>query len=113
MAVVTSTGRARARRHLDEAGLLHHFHDVVGGDEVPANKPDPAPYLEAARRLKVDPSRAAAFEDSDQGTAAAIAAGCVTVQIPDLRPPGRPMPRIGQHVAGDLRAAFDLLGLLP
>lgn len=112
MAVVTSTGRERARRHLDEAGLLHHFHEVVGGDEVAANKPDPAPYLEAARRLGVDPSRAAAFEDSDRGTRAAVAAGCVTVQVPDLRPPGRPLPRIGQHVAGDLLAAFELLDLL-
>lgn len=111
LAVVTSTGGARAREHLERAGLLEHFETIVGGDEVAANKPHPAPYLTAAERLGVEPSRSAAFEDSDHGVAAAVAAGCVVVQIPDLRPEGRPLPDLGQHLADDLASAARLLGL--
>lgn len=111
MAVVTSTKRAPALKHLKHAGLLGYFELVVGGDEVSANKPDPAPYLQAARGLGVDVSRCAAFEDSDLGTRAAVSAGCTTTQIPDLRPPV-PLPQIGQHVASTLRRAVENLGLI-
>jgi len=113
MAVVTSTGGSRARDHLDRAGLLGHFRFVLGGDEVPATKPDPAPYLMAAERLGHAPARALAFEDSDSGTTAAVRAGCTTVQIPDLRPAGLPLPELGQHVCDSLAeglALFDLPG---
>lgn len=112
MAVVTSTKRAPALEHLESAGLLSHFDLVIAGDEVTDNKPHPAPYLQAAAALGVDPSRCAAFEDSDTGTHAAVAAGCVTTQIPDLRPPV-PLPDLGQRVASDLRAAVTGLGLMP
>lgn len=113
MAVVTSTRGARARHHLQRAGLLDHFRFVLGGDEVPATKPDPAPYRMAADRLGHDPARALAFEDSDSGTIAAIRAGCTTVQIPDLRPAGLTLPDLGQHVCESLvqgLALFDLPG---
>lgn len=113
LAVVTSTRGARARRHLERAGLLGHFETLVGGDEVTANKPHPEPYLTAASRLGVDPARAVAFEDSDHGVASAVAAGCVVIQIPDLRPEDRPLPDLGQRVAADLIGAARLLGLGP
>ena len=112
MAVVTSTRGDPARRHLSHAGLLAHFTHVTGGDEVSANKPDPAPYAETAVRLGVVPTACVAFEDSDRGIASAVAAGCRSVQIPDLRSPEVPLPDLGQHVAADLRAAVAHLGLL-
>ncbi|MEM6695382.1 MAG: HAD family phosphatase [Pseudomonadota bacterium] len=111
MAVVTSTSGARARHHLAKAGLLRHFAAVLGGDEVRANKPDPAPYQDAAARLGVAPTRCAAFEDSDIGVTAAVKAGCRAVQIPDLRPEDVPLPDLGQAVAPDLRAALALFGI--
>jgi len=111
MAVVTSTKRAPALEHLKHAGLLDYFELIVGGDEVSANKPDPMPYMQAAATLGVDPRRCAAFEDSDLGTRAAITAGCVTTQIPDLRPP-LPLPELGQHTARDLLGAVQNLQLL-
>ncbi len=111
MAVVTSTKRAPALEHLAHAGLLGHFECVVAGDDVTANKPDPAPYLQAAVTLGVSPQRCAAFEDSDTGTQAAIAAGCITTQIPDLRP-DIPLMDLGQKVAPDLATAMCALGVL-
>lgn len=112
MAVVTSTHIAHARTNLERSGLLGHFDLVVGGDQVPANKPDPAPYLQAAAGLGLDPQLCAAFEDSDAGTTSAVRAGCHTTQIPDLRPLDRPLPDLGQRVAPDLRTALDALGVL-
>lgn len=111
MAVVTSSQTHHAHENLERAGLLHHFKLVKGGDAVSANKPDPAPYLEAAADLGVDATQCLAFEDSDRGITSAIRAGCRAVQVPDLRPPNTPFPDLGHHVADDLAAAMRHLGV--
>lgn len=111
LAVVTSTRTALAHSHLKSTGLLDFFETVTGGDAVSANKPDPAPYVETAACLGVDPRVCFAFEDSDTGTRAAVGAGCNTTQIPDLRDPSVPIPRIGQHMAESLRDAILRVGL--
>lgn len=51
---------------------------------MPANTPDL--YLEAARRLNIEPSSAWAVEDSIQGLRSATAAGIPVLHIPDLQP---------------------------
>ena len=111
MAVVTTTRTARARHHLEDAGLLHHFVDVIGRDRVTNPKPDPEPYLLGADTLGLLPEACAAFEDSDTGTRAAVAAGCRVWQIPDLRPEGRDPPLIGQHMAESLADAVRDAGI--
>ncbi|PWJ53151.1 haloacid dehalogenase superfamily, subfamily IA, variant 3 with third motif having DD or ED [Quadrisphaera granulorum] len=58
------------------------FDAVVTGDVVKRGKPAPDPYLEAARRLGVDPARCVALEDSTTGISSALAAGVPTVGIP-------------------------------
>lgn len=60
------------------------FQVSVTGDEVARGKPDPEPYLAAARALGVEPRRCVAIEDSPTGVAAAMAAGCVTVGVPHI-----------------------------
>jgi HAD superfamily hydrolase (TIGR01509 family) len=60
------------------------FAAVVTGDEVEHGKPHPEAYLEAARRLDVDPRRCVAIEDSPTGLASAEAAGCATVGVPHI-----------------------------
>ena len=66
---------------------------TVCGDDVPATKPDPAPYLLAAKLLDADPARCVALEDSPNGVASATAAGCLVVAVPSFLPipaaPGR------------------------
>ncbi|WP_147104767.1 HAD family phosphatase [Tateyamaria sp. syn59] len=110
MAVVTSTNGDAARGHLARAEILDHFEVVLGGDEVSARKPDPAPYLEAAALLGVAPDLCAAFEDSDRGITSAVHAGCRAVQVPDMRPADLPLPALGQGVAQDLATALDMVG---
>lgn len=60
------------------------FDAIVTGDVVARGKPDPEPYLEAARRLGVDPRDCLAVEDSPTGAASADAAGCVVLVVPHL-----------------------------
>jgi beta-phosphoglucomutase-like phosphatase (HAD superfamily) len=54
----------------------------VCGDEVPAGKPHPDPYLRGAELLGLDPSQCLAIEDSPTGAASAQAAGCVVLIVP-------------------------------
>ena len=59
---------------LHAAGLEHHFDVCVDGLDTEAlrlpGKPDPALFLEAARRLGVQPSRVILFEDALAGVEA-------------------------------------------
>ncbi|WP_017537251.1 MULTISPECIES: HAD family hydrolase [Nocardiopsis] len=84
-ALVTSTERLLIEPAIGAIGL-GSFDLSVGGDEVEANKPDPAPYLKAARLLGVDPARCVAVEDSVVGVASALAAGCATIAVPMMVP---------------------------
>jgi HAD superfamily hydrolase (TIGR01509 family) len=67
---------------VERLGIGPLFDAVVTGDQVQHRKPAPDVYLEAARRLGVDPVRSIAIEDSGPGIAAARAAGMKTVAIP-------------------------------
>jgi HAD superfamily hydrolase (TIGR01509 family) len=58
------------------------FLTTVAGDEVLQGKPDPEPYLLAARDLGVRPQACVVLEDSANGARAGVAAGCVTVLVP-------------------------------
>lgn len=105
-AVATNSRTANAERKLDMAGLRDRVEIVVGFDAVPRPKPAPDVYVEAARRLGAQPARCVAFEDSDTGVAAAIAAGMTVIQIPDLVLPGN---GDAHHRAVTLTEAASLL----
>jgi sugar-phosphatase len=78
--VVTSGTRIVARARMAAAGLREPP-VLITAEDVPAGKPDPAPYLVAAARLDLDPADCLAVEDSPVGLASARAAGCVTVAV--------------------------------
>ncbi len=67
---------------VDRLGIRPLFDAVVTGDEVACRKPAPDVYLEAARRLGVEPARSVAIEDSQPGITAACAAGMKVIAIP-------------------------------
>jgi len=80
---VASTAPARwVRSAIPRLRLESHFQAIVTGDDVARRKPAPDVYLEAVRRLGIDPGDAVAIEDSAPGVAAARAAGLRVVAIP-------------------------------
>lgn len=108
-ALVTSSGRAGAAFKLDVTGLAAYFQDIITRDDVSHAKPDPEPYLLAARRLGVDPRRCLAFEDSEVGAEAAMRAGCVVVQVPDMV---ASLGKWAHHLAPDLLTGAQMAGLI-
>lgn len=100
MALVTNTRRGLAEKALDSIGR-HYFAVTVCGDEVPAGKPSPDPYLRAAELLGLDPLHCLAIEDSVTGTAAAEAAGCAVLVIPnEIEVPAGPGRRHAESLTG-------------
>ena len=107
--MVTSSGRDEAHHKIGVVGLRAAFPTVVTVDDVTRAKPDPEPYLLAARLLGVSPSRCLVFEDSEAGAEAAHRAGCVVVQVPDVV---QASGRWAHHVAPDLMSGARRAGLL-
>ncbi len=66
---------------LEALGIHAHFAAIVTYEDVVHPKPAPDTYLEAARRMGVEPARCLVFEDTPLGVQAATAAGmqCVLV----------------------------------
>lgn len=83
--LVSNSPPAFVNRSLELVGFDAHFDVVVSAHEVAAPKPAPDPYLEACRRLGVEPGPdVVALEDSPTGVAAAHAAGLTVIGVPSL-----------------------------
>ncbi|MEU3953359.1 HAD family hydrolase [Streptomyces achromogenes] len=78
-AVVTSATRRLAEARLGAVGITPKA--LVSSDDVTRGKPDPEPYLLAARQLGVDPAHCVVFEDAPAGLRAGRAAGMTTVAL--------------------------------
>jgi HAD superfamily hydrolase (TIGR01509 family) len=89
LGLASSSNRELIDRALDVSGLAPYFRATCSSEEVARGKPAPDVYLEAARRLDVEPTACAAVEDSTSGIRSAHAAGMRVVAIPNrtFRPP--------------------------
>ena len=88
-ALVTTTSRRLADIVLRsiQADLGENPFDLtLCGDEVPARKPDPTPYLQAAAALGVEPGQCVVVEDSLVGVTSGLAAGMAVLGVPALQP---------------------------
>jgi HAD superfamily hydrolase (TIGR01509 family) len=83
LGLASSSNREIIDTVLDVAGLAGCFKATVSSEEVAHGKPAPDVYLEAARRLGVDPTQCAAVEDSHGGIRSAKAAGMYVIAIPN------------------------------
>jgi HAD superfamily hydrolase (TIGR01509 family) len=89
LGLASSSNREVIDLALELLDVARLFEVTVSSEEVGHGKPAPDVYLEAARRLGVEPSRAVAIEDSHNGIRAAKAAGMRVVAIPNRHfPPG-------------------------
>jgi HAD superfamily hydrolase (TIGR01509 family) len=110
-ALVTSTRRYLTEIALDTLGR-ELFAAVVCGDEVRRPKPHPDSYLRAAELVGAAPERCVAIEDSPVGVAAAEAAGCVVIAVPnDVDIPPAPTRHVLPTLAGV--SVADLAALVP
>jgi HAD superfamily hydrolase (TIGR01509 family) len=83
LGLASSSNRPLIDLALELAELAPFFHAIVSSEEVERGKPAPDVYLEACRRLGVEPRRAAGIEDSRNGIRSAHAAGMRVVAIPN------------------------------
>jgi HAD superfamily hydrolase (TIGR01509 family) len=112
IALATASDASYTRFSLGLAGLQETFNVIVTGDQVAHPKPAPDIYLEAARRLGVNPACCIALEDSDAGILAASRAGMVPLLVPDLKRPSEDATRAAFRVLGSLHEARELVASL-
>ena len=91
MAVASGGARVSVEASLRTTGLHPLFTAIVTKDDVQHGKPAPDIYLLAAQRLGVRPAECVAYEDTDEGVAAALTAG---MRVIDVRP-ALPRPQAG------------------
>jgi HAD superfamily hydrolase (TIGR01509 family) len=85
LGLVSNSPLRFVRRSIEIVGFGGHFDVILSAHEVAAPKPAPDPYLEACRRLGVEPGPSVvALEDSPTGVAAARAADLTVIGIPSV-----------------------------
>jgi HAD superfamily hydrolase (TIGR01509 family) len=83
LGLASSSNRDVVDLVLELAGIADAFEATVSSEEVGAGKPAPDVYLEAARRMGVEPAACAAIEDSSNGLRSARAAGMAVIAVPN------------------------------
>lgn len=94
LAVITNKATRFVRPHLALAGIADRFDAIVGGDDLPAKKPDPGPLLHVAAAFRIPPARLLMVGDSANDVRAARAAGCPVVVVPHGYREGRPVQEL-------------------
>ncbi|MBU4270808.1 MAG: HAD family phosphatase [Planctomycetes bacterium] len=81
-AIGTSSSRELVAACLKPFGFVGRFQFVLAAEDVENGKPHPEIYLTVARRLGIQPGEMMVLEDSENGCAAAAAAGAFAVAVP-------------------------------
>jgi len=87
IALASSGSRSGIDIVLDRLGWRECFDVIVTGQDAPRGKPAPDLFLLAAQRLELEPARCLVFEDTDDGVAAARAAGMAVFDVRAARAP--------------------------
>ncbi len=90
LGLATSSNRNVIDLVLEKAGLADAIAATVSSEEVERGKPAPDVYLEAARRLRVEPAECVAIEDSTNGIRSAHAAEMAVIAVPNRDFPPEP-----------------------
>jgi beta-phosphoglucomutase family hydrolase len=83
LAIASGSVRRLVTRTLEALGISDWFDTIVAAEDTARHKPEPDVFLEAARRIGVDPAHCTVYEDTDIGLEAARRAGMTAV---DVRP---------------------------
>jgi len=85
MAVASGGLQMHINAVLEHLGIRQLFNAVVTSEDVTRQKPAPDIFLEAARRLGVEPQFCRAYEDTDLGLQAIRSAGMEAIDVRLLR----------------------------
>jgi HAD superfamily hydrolase (TIGR01509 family) len=107
--IATSSAHETVRDHLCAHDLTHRFHAVIAHGDYDNAKPAPDPYLVAAARLGIPVPSCLALEDSHNGVRSALAAGTMTIMVPDLVPPTEEISRLCHCVVPSLHEVARLI----
>lgn len=110
IAIGTSTERQEALRDLTITGLIEFFPVLVTAEDVPRGKPAPDIFLEAAKRLAVEPRACAVLEDSENGLLAARAAEMTPILVAEFFP--EQVSKVALGYWPDLHALLEEVVLL-
>ena len=81
--VCSSSGRDYLADMCGRLGIADRFDFLLGAEDVTRGKPHPEIYETAAAKMNVPASHLLVLEDSATGCAAGVAAGAVTVAVPN------------------------------
>ena len=95
LAVASGSPRDWVERFLKQRELFDWFDAIVTGEDTERHKPNPEPFLEAAKRIGAAAERCIVFEDSTNGIRAARAAGMFAVAVPNPLTHGLDFPAAG------------------
>ena len=109
IALCTASFSRWADAILGGAGLAGLFDAVSTADMVERTKPDPAPYLLAARKLGVPPERCIAIEDSVSGVTSALRAGTHVMQLRATATAAKPIDGVALVLSSLAEFPLELL----
>jgi HAD superfamily hydrolase (TIGR01509 family) len=90
MAVASGGMKPIIEQVLNHLGIRYLFNAIVTSEDVVRQKPAPDIFLEAARRIGVDPRFCRAYEDTDLGMAAIRDAGMEAIDVRELLKQAQP-----------------------
>src|SRR5579875_918864 len=82
MAIVSGSPRLTILKTLEALKMSDCFQAIVAAEDYTRGKPDPEPFLTAAKLLNTEPKDCLVFEDAEAGIQSAIAAGMQYVRVP-------------------------------
>ena len=81
LAVASNSITSTIREMMVKAGLIEYLEFFVSNEDVVNAKPDPEIYLQAIRRLELNPEQCLILEDNDHGYEAAIKSGAHVMRV--------------------------------
>ena len=92
LAIASGSVRRLVTRTLEALAISDWFAAVVAAEDTARHKPEPDVFLEAARRLGVEPAACTVYEDTDIGLEAARRAGMIPLDVRPLIRDAAPLP---------------------
>ena len=84
-AVASSSMLSQIKKMANECQILDAFDVILSGEMFEESKPNPEIYLEAAKKLNVEPEQCLVIEDSSFGIQAGKDAGMTVLALKDTR----------------------------